>query len=996
MAELIIPPALRERHRRGLAHYLSTGEGPVMEKRFETTAMRADGTEFPVELAITRIPLDGPPVFTGYIRDITTRKHAEDKLQAHYKELQILHAVAQAILSSSDLEAILEAILDRSFSIGGFDIGNIRLLDPAHEMLELVSSRGYQDPENLNRHHSKITDATTGQMTVRAVTFKQPYVEENVPGSSGLRTLKREGVQSAVVIPVRSGDDVVGIITLGSRMPRKFQSDQINLLETLGNQMGIAVQKARLFKETERNAREQGALNAIAMATSQSLHLEEVFETALDKVLEVTGRERGYIRLKNPTNGEVTLAAHRGITQHHIAALVDRRTTEGKSDRVFATGEALVINDTEKTPLRESPLRDEPRSIIWVPLKGHGTVVGILNVATSRPIPFSPQELNLLKTIGNVIGVALENARLFGETQSNLRRLSALHEIDLAITSTLDLRAVLDVLVEKIYLFLPYEAATAIRLFNPATGELEPITCRNLPEEEWKGQWNAGADFSKAVLENKAPLMIADIQNNPQVKDPAFAVRHGLVSLLGVPLIARDKALGALCLYTKAERRFTNQEIQFFIMLAGQAAIAIHNAQLYEQTSKQAKELEKANADLSRREEIQRLLKELSQDITVLNHTSLLKKITEKARNFLRVDIVDARIIESGTSQLVAASGVDPGIDDGRISGNNLRWQWFIENRKPLMVYDLTKEEEFFADSTLPHRLKIRGYLGIPLLSHAGELLGTLRALSYQPREFASGEVELLEQLANGAAIAVQNARLYRDLEKSNRVKDQFLSVMSHELRTPLTVVTGYTAMIQDGMFGEVNHDMKKALSTITCRSNDLLYLVSSILEITRIETGEVSLTIEEVDLGDFVSHLKVMFGWARDKDISLYWDYPPELPVIKTDAEKLRNILQNLINNAIKFTDTGSVAISAHYFPEKHEMKFSITDTGIGIPDDAKELIFEKFAQVDSSDTRLHEGAGLGLYIVKKLTELLGGTVGVNSELGKGTCFTVKIPVSE
>jgi signal transduction histidine kinase len=150
---------------------------------------------------------------------------------------------------------------------------------------------------------------------------------------------------------------------------------------------------------------------------------------------------------------------------------------------------------------------------------------------------------------------------------------------------------------------------------------------------------------------------------------------------------------------------------------------------------------------------------------------------------------------------------------------------------------------------------------------------------------------------------------------------------------------------------------------------------------------------IEEVDLTEFVGDLERTFGDTANEQTALSWNYSPDLPLIKTDGEKLRYILQNLINNAIKFTVEGAIAVSADYFPEKHEMLFSVSDTGIGIPYRARELIFEKFAQGDSSDNRPHEGAGLGLYIVKKFTELLGGKVAVKSEIGKGSCFTVKIP---
>jgi signal transduction histidine kinase len=201
--------------------------------------------------------------------------------------------------------------------------------------------------------------------------------------------------------------------------------------------------------------------------------------------------------------------------------------------------------------------------------------------------------------------------------------------------------------------------------------------------------------------------------------------------------------------------------------------------------------------------------------------------------------------------------------------------------------------------------------------------------------------------------------------------------------------------MIQDGMFGEVNHETKKALGTVIGRADDLITLVNSILEVTRIEVGEVTLTVEPIDLPEFISGLRSSYGDVLEREIALCWDYPADLPILRSDVGKLRQILQHLINNAIKFTDKGSVTVSARYEREKREVSFSVTDTGVGIPAEARDLIFEKFAQVDSSNSRVYEGAGLGLYIAKKFTEMLRGTIAVEGEVNSGSTFTVTLPVA-
>ena len=591
-------------------------------------------------------------------KEVTERKQAEEKLQARYKDLETLHGISQNILSSLDLRTILDQILDKALSVGSFDLGVIRLLDASGQTLEPVVFRGLLDPKGLRVH--RVRDATTGKIIGRVMTWKEPRVVENVPDSEGLRTLKRESVQSAIMLPVRAEEEVLGVLQFGSRRPRKFQPDEVHILEAIGNQMGIAVQKARLFEKMQRN----------------------------------------------------------------------------------------------------------------------------------------------------------------------LRHIRALREIDQAITSTLDLRTVLDVLLEKIDLSLPYSAAT-VRLFNKQSGLLEPVACRNLDESKWKAdEWKGGRGLASLVFETKAPMIIGNAQTDPRVREHEFYREHQLISYLGVPLIAKGEILGVLSFYTKEEHGFSNEEVEFLSTLAGQAAIAIHNSQLYEQTKNQAVEL-----------------------------------------------------------------------------------------------------------------------------------------------------------------------------ERSNKVRNEFLNIMSHELRTPLTVIMGYTGMIKEGMWGEVTPGQQKALGKVTSRSDELLTMINSILQATSLEAGAVKVESQEVNLGSFLDELRSSYDVPLAKELTLNWDCPSELPVLQTDSDKLKHILQNLINNAIKFTDKGHVTISARYLEGVRaavgngQVEFKVTDTGIGIPKEHCSFIFEMFHQVDSSETRAYGGVGLGLYIVKTFTELLGGKIDVKSEPGKGSVFTVSIP---
>jgi signal transduction histidine kinase len=281
------------------------------------------------------------------------------------------------------------------------------------------------------------------------------------------------------------------------------------------------------------------------------------------------------------------------------------------------------------------------------------------------------------------------------------------------------------------------------------------------------------------------------------------------------------------------------------------------------------------------------------------------------------------------------------------------------------------------------------------------ETLSAIISLGYSGAQLPDEEtLSHARQIADQVAIGISNSRLYSEieaqalsLEKANKVKDEFLSVMSHELRTPLTVVKGYTGMQLEGLFGQITEEQEKALRLVMSRTDDLLALITTILEATRIESQTVEVVHKEVDLRALLEILKTKYMFREKKEITMSWEYPLDLPAIRTDPEKLGQILENLINNAVKFTARGSVVVSARR--EGGDVEFNIRDTGIGIPADALPVIFEKFRQLDSSDNRLYEGAGLGLYIVKKFTELLGGKLEVVSAPGEGSVFSVRIPCS-
>jgi signal transduction histidine kinase len=252
--------------------------------------------------------------------------------------------------------------------------------------------------------------------------------------------------------------------------------------------------------------------------------------------------------------------------------------------------------------------------------------------------------------------------------------------------------------------------------------------------------------------------------------------------------------------------------------------------------------------------------------------------------------------------------------------------------------------------------------------------------------------IQLYEQIRQQATeLRAKNV----ELERSNEAKLAFLRSISHEVRTPLTISMGYSGLLMDGLLGPLSQEQFKAVGAILRQSNELLTSIDNVLEAARLETATVMVEPHDVDLSKLLEELKAGYGGRLHGNIVLEWRFSSRLPAIRTDAGKLRRILRNLLSNAIKFTEEGSIIVSARPLDTEQAVELKVEDTGIGIPRQLKSRIFDLFYQVNDSCTRVHEGMGLGLYIVKKYTDLLGCRVQVESEPAKGSTFTIILPVA-
>jgi len=322
-----------------------------------------------------------------------------------------------------------------------------------------------------------------------------------------------------------------------------------------------------------------------------------------------------------------------------------------------------------------------------------------------------------------------------------------------------------------------------------------------------------------------------------------------------------------------------------------------------------------------------------------------------------------------------------------------------LKQQSPVAISNARSDENTaYYDFLLRH--KLTSYLGLPLIAKR-EILGVLSFYTREEREFSREEIDFLNALVNEAAIAIYNSRLYEqtreqtiELEKYNKIKDEFLGVMSHELRTPLNIIMNYSEALKMGTFGDISPDQERGTEKIRAQAGHLLSLINGILEITKIESGTATVQADSIDVMDFMSESESDYIVPMEKELVLEWEYAGDLPAIVSDRVKLKQILTNLINNAIKFTDQGYVRVSARVAADGETLALEVADSGPGIPEESLPFVFEKFRQIDSATTRNYSGAGLGLYIVKNFVELLGGSIDVRSGIGEGSVFTVRVPI--
>jgi signal transduction histidine kinase len=641
-------------------------------------------------------------------------------------------------------------------------------------------------------------------------------------------------------------------------------------------------------------------------------------------------------------------------------------------------------------------------SYLGIPLESRGKTLGTICLfgKKSRPDKAIP---SLVHAVGQQVGVAVENARLFQQTQEALaetRRQSAnlgvLNEMGRALTSSYTIEAVLENilqytsrLLDTTYFYIAlYDEKTNMVSFPLVIdgGERVQIPARPLK--------NSLTDY---VLRNRQSLLLNEnIEQNLQKLGIESVIIGGKTqSWLGIPMVIGEQVIGMIAVQSPEAGTFTERDHDLLNAVAHQAAIAFQNVRLLDELRRRADQLQTAA--------------KIARDSTAtLALDTLLERAVHLIRdnfNYYHVAIYlldedrERAVVQAATGEageVMKNQGYYLAVGSKSVIG------YVTQSGESVVINDVFLDPIHRPNPLLP---QTRAETGIPL-KIGPQVIGVLDIQASEVNAFTPDDVSVLQILADQIAVAVENARSYElslraveEMRQADQLKSQFLANMSHELRTPLNSIIGFSRVILKGIDGPINELQQQDLTAIYDSGQHLLNLINDILDLSKIEAGKMELNFEEnVNLADLInSVLPTVAGLIKDKPITLQHNIAPELPTVRADPLKIRQVLLNLLSNAAKFTEKGSIHISAEVRPGMHdqpEVVISVTDTGPGIAPEDRKKLFQPFSQVDASPTRKTGGSGLGLSICRHLVEMHGGRIGVESEVGKGSTFYFTLPV--
>jgi len=945
-----------------------------------------------------------------------------EALEQQAATAEILRVIAS---SPADLQPVLDAVVRSAARL--CETSDAAIFRDEGDTLRIVAHDGVIPPvapvgSLVPRRRGSVTGRVVLEGLAVHVPDLQAAADEFPEGSENARRL---GWRATLAVPLMRERTVIGTIGVRRTEARPFSDAQIALLQTFADQAVIAIENVRLFRELQEKNRELTIALDQQTATAEILKVigrsqtdvQPVFDAIADSALRLCDAKHGNVFL---FDGElVHLAAVAGTDWEGTEAV--RRSFPQALGRTSATTRAIqtrrpvIIQDVLEDPeyrLTGMVRATTFRSVMSIPMLRTGEPIGAITVTRAEAGPFSDKQLGLLQTFADQAVIAIENVRLFNDLEVRNRDLSEALDRQTATAEVLrvigrsqtDIRPVFAAIMDCAVRLC---AADLGSIFAVEGGQLVPIELWPSTPEAWavlREVYPRPADRTSLTGRAVAEARVVHV---PDIEDPdaptvlrSVPRRLHFRSQLSVPILRGGQPIGVLSLTRRIPGPFSRPQIELVQTFADQAVIAIENARLLGELQARTAELTQSVGQLTALGEISRAVS------STLDVETVLQTIVSRATQLAGADGCAIYEYDDATEafHIRATHNLDPVLVETLRTAPLRKGEGAMgraaETREPTQVADIAAPGAY--ESHIRDTLLGAGYralLSVPLLRE-GEIIGSLSLNRHTPGEFPPEAVEVLKTFATQSALAIQNARLFREiadksrqLEAASRHKSEFLANMSHELRTPLNAIIGFSEVLAEKMFGDINTKQAEYLQDILESGRHLLSLINDILDLSKIEAGHMELEPTDFDLPSAIDNaLTLVRERATRRGITVGRTVDEHLGTIRGDERKVKQVLLNLLSNALKFTpEGGRIDVGGRLDGEMVEV--SVADTGVGIAATDQEAVFEEFRQVGATE-RKAEGTGLGLALSRKFVELHRGKIWVQSEVGRGSTFTFTLPV--
>jgi signal transduction histidine kinase len=858
------------------------------------------------------------------------------------------------------------------------------------------------------------------------VFVEQPLEEAFEPLESSMRRtvlLELVGIALAVVVslmlartmvkPIRAlqaGAARFGEGKLGDRIEVRTGDELQNLADQF-NTMAARLQEsyAGLERKVEERTHELQEALEQQTATAEVLRVISSSPTDLQPVMDAVAENAARLcdasdaQIFRVEGDELPRVAVYGSMSAHRRSLRQRITRGLVTGRVVMERRTIHVHDLaaevdeeypEAKPLQEAT---GTRTILGTPLLREGVPIGVILIRRLEVRPFSDNQIKLLETFADQAVIAIENVRLFQELQvrnrdltETLEQQTATAEILRVISSSpTDLQPVLDVVAKNAARVCEASDALVLRVH----GDVLRVVANYGPllSARMELPISSRSVSGRAVLDRR-PIHVHDFA--AQLDEYPDTPRIGQRTMLGMPMFREGIPIGVIVIRRMEVRPFSEKQVALLQTFADQAVIAIENVRLFQ-------ELQARTQDLSQSLEETGALSEVIRAVSSsLDLREVLDTVARRAITLAGAD--GCGIFEYSPTRRVFEPVVSQGIsqrflDAVRVGMNQGTLGRAAQTGEPVQVADVEAVPDYpFRDRFVAEGL--RAVLTVPMMG--GDVARGIVLFRRTPGEFGERVVTLMRTLADQSKVAIANAHLFREIEEKGRLlevanqhKSEFLANMSHELRTPLNAIIGFSEVLLQRMFGELNPKQDEYLQDVLSSGRHLLSLINDILDLSKVEAGRMELELARFDLPQALQDTLVLVRErAVRHGIDLHLDADGRLGALVADERKIKQVMLNLLSNAVKFTPVGGrVAVRA--VPTDGAVEISVADTGIGIAPEHQELIFEEFRQVGGDYAHKREGTGLGLTLARKLVELHGGRLWVKSQPGQGSTFTFSVP---